>query len=444
MPISKILLALVVPVAAYGYEYGPDPRKTGAPGDAPMSCVAAGCHSGPLNRPGGSVQIVLPNGNTYMPGVKQHIVVKITDPVQKRWGFEMTARLASDLANGQAGDFNPTDNNTQVICNDSGVKPCRASQNIQFIEHTFGGTRRGVMGGITFEFDWTPPPTNAGDVMFYVAANAANGDASPSGDHIYTSQARLAGPCPTGGPKPAVTSGVMNGASFQPGISPNSWITITGTNLASTTRSWSDGDFAGGNLPTQLSCTSVMVNNKPAFVEYISPTQINAIAPDDGSSGPVQVTVTAAGQSSDAASAQLQPLAPAFFLFDGKYLAATHVNGSLLGKAGLFPGAPNATTPANPGEVVIFYGTGFGPTNPAIPPGQVTDQLAPLKTNPVITIGGAPANVSFAGLIPPYAELYQFNVQVPATAASGDQPVVAQAGGILSPSGPSCCFITVK
>ncbi|MGI8989848.1 MAG: choice-of-anchor V domain-containing protein [Bryobacteraceae bacterium] len=302
----------------------------------------------------------------------------------------------------------------------------------------------GVTGGVTFEFDWTPPATNAGDVVFYVAANAANGDRSPAGDHIYTSQLRLLAPCPTGGPKPAITAGVMNGASFQSGISPNSWITITGTNLASTTRSWGDADFAGGKLPTQLSCTGVMVNNKPAFVEYISPTQINAISPDDGSSGPVQVTVTSAGQNSDAAPALLQPLAPAFFLFDGKYLAATHVNNSLLGKMGLFPSAPNLTTPASPGEVVIFYGTGFGPTNPPIPPGQVTDRLAPLVTNPGILIGGAPAVVSFAGLIPPYAALYQFNVQVPATASSGDQPVVAQIGGQSSPNGSTCCFITVK
>ncbi|MDQ2901680.1 MAG: hypothetical protein M3Y07_18065 [Acidobacteriota bacterium] len=439
--------AFLVAFAAYAYEYGPDPRKTGAPGDAPMSCVAADCHSGPINRPGGSVQIVLPNGNSYSPGVKQHIVVKITDPVQKRWGFQMTARLASDLANGQAGDFNPTDNNTQVICNDSGVKPCRASQNVQFIEHTFDGTRLGVTGGITFEFDWTPPATNAGDVMFYVAANAANGDRSPAGDHIYTSQARLTAlaPCPTGGPKPVIAAGVMNGASFHPGISPNSWITIAGTNLASTTRSWGDADFVGGKLPTQLSCTSVTVNNRPAFVEYISPTQINAISPDDGSSGPVQVTVSSAGQNSDGATAQLQPLAPAFFLFDGKYLAATHVNNSYLGKPGLFPSAPNLTTPASPGEVVIFYGTGFGPTNPQIPPGQATDQLAKITTAPfTITIGGAPATVSFAGLIPPYAALYQFNVQVPATAASGDQPVVALIGGQSSPGGTSCCFITVK
>ncbi|MGI8991269.1 MAG: hypothetical protein ACR2I2_17025 [Bryobacteraceae bacterium] len=130
----------MVPFAASALEYGPDPRKTGALGDSPTSCVAADCHSGPINRPGGGgVQIVLPNGNSYTPGVKQHIVVKIADPAQKRWGFQMTARLASDLANGQAGDFNPTDNNTQVICNDSGVKTHRDGKKSPPLEHTFDG-----------------------------------------------------------------------------------------------------------------------------------------------------------------------------------------------------------------------------------------------------------------------------------------------------------------
>ena len=36
---------------------------------------------------------------------------------------------------------------------------------------------------------------------------------------------------------PAIAS-VLNGASFQPGIEAGSWVTIQGTNLANTTRTW--------------------------------------------------------------------------------------------------------------------------------------------------------------------------------------------------------------
>src|SRR5205807_306485 len=181
--------------------------------------------------------------------------------------------------------------------------------------HTRQGTRLGVAQGATFEFDWTPPATNAGDVIFYVAGNAANGNDNETGDHIYTNSVRLLAPCDTGGAKPSINSadGVVNGASFAPGIAPNTYITIRGSNLAPTSRLWQADELAGGKLPTQLSCTSVMVNNKPAYVEFISPDQINAIAPDDAAAGAVQVTVTAAGQTSAPAPATMQTYAPAFF-----------------------------------------------------------------------------------------------------------------------------------
>ena len=440
---AKFVL-IISPVIAYAHKDGPDPRRTGAPGDAPTACADSGCHSLPLNSFGGSVTIILPDGNSYKPGVKQHIMVRVADPAQRRWGFQFTARLAGNPANGQAGDLVPgSDGFTQVLCNDGRATPCRAGAEVQFIEHTVEGTRLGTRDGATFEFDWTPPSNDAGDIVFYAAGNAANGNGDEFGDHIYTTSVRLTN-CPSSGPKPAIT-GVVNGASFEKGIAPNSWITISGTNLSSSTREWGDGDFQGGKLPEGLSCTVVMVNNKAAYVRYVSPTQINAIAPGDNSTGSVQVSVTSVGQTSDGAAVQLQTIEPAFFLFgDGKYLAATHLNNSLLGKNGLFPSAPNLTTPAKAGEVIILYGTGFGPTDPAIPPGQVTDKLAPITTPLTITIGGSPSTVSFKGLVPPFAQLYQFNVQVPATAKAGDADVVAQIGGQSSPKTATCCFITVQ
>jgi uncharacterized protein (TIGR03437 family) len=57
---------------------------------------------------------------------------------------------------------------------------------------------------------------------------------------------------------------------------------------------------------------------------------------------------------------------------------------------------------------------------------------------------GIATKVSFAGLIPGYAGLYQFNVEVPAAAGDGDQPVVAQIGGASSPAGSDCGFLTVQ
>ncbi len=178
------------------YSTGPDPRYSGAPGDNAGACTS--CHQGQaLNTGKGSVKILLSSSNSYSPGVKQHITVQVTDPQQRRWGFQMSARLKSNRANGQAGDFSPSDGFTQVLCDNFKPKPCTADALVQFIEHTSAGTRFGTSGGVAYEFDWTPPATDSGNVVFYVAANAANGDGNLTGDHIYTSSLEITSSQPT-------------------------------------------------------------------------------------------------------------------------------------------------------------------------------------------------------------------------------------------------------
>lgn len=112
----------------------------------------------------------------------------------------MSARLKSDQVNGQAGDFNPSDGFTQVICDNFNPKPCPADALVEFIEHTTAGTRIGVAGGVTFQFDWTPPAVDRGNIVFYVAANAANGDGNLTGDHIYTSSLEITSNNPSAPP----------------------------------------------------------------------------------------------------------------------------------------------------------------------------------------------------------------------------------------------------
>src|SRR5262245_33450254 len=125
---TKLLFCLPVAVlagiapAAFGHSYGPAPRVTGAPGDDAKACTQ--CHTtNALNSGSGSVKIVLQSGAFYIPGVKQRVAVQVADPAQQRWGFELTARLNSDLEKGQAGDFTPIDGFTQVICEDSAPRP---------------------------------------------------------------------------------------------------------------------------------------------------------------------------------------------------------------------------------------------------------------------------------------------------------------------------------
>jgi uncharacterized protein (TIGR03437 family) len=183
-------------------------------------------------------------------------------------------------------------------------------------------------------------------------------------------------------------------------------------------------------MPSQLDNVSVTVNGKSAFVYYISPTQINVLTPPDAINGPVQVQVTNNGTLTAAFTAHGQPLSPSFFVFGGgAYVAATHAGGSLLGLATLYPGA---TTPARPGETIVIYANGFGPTSAAVQSGALS-QSGTLSPLPVVSIGGKTASVTFAGLVAPGE--FQFNVTVPEPLTDGDQPIVATYGGLTTQPG---------
>jgi uncharacterized protein (TIGR03437 family) len=220
---------------------------------------------------------------------------------------------------------------------------------------------------------------------------------------------------------PAISS-VLNGASYQPGIEAGSWVMITGVNLANTTRTWTSGDFTGDNLPTSLSGVSVTIDGKPAFPYYISPTQINVQAPSDSATGAVQVVVDNNSALSAPATAQLQNYAPAFFTNLGtSYAVATNLNYALVG-------TPSA--PASPGQTVVLWGTGFGPTTPQAPAGVAVSGAPSTATLPVVTVGGTQAQVISSVLTTGTAGLYQITIQLPGNLPAGAVPIQASIGGV--------------
>src|SRR5260370_21030015 len=398
-----VMLTGITPIDALAHSYGPPPRVTGAPGDDPRACTQ--CHTGSaLNSGTGSVKIILQSGPFYVPGVKQRLMVRVSDPVQQRWGFELTARLNSDLASGQAGDLTPVDNFTQVICEDYAPKPCASGP--QFITHTWAGTRHGTPVGATFQFDWPPPATNAGPVTVFVAGNAANGNGSPTGDLIYTSSVQLTPVVPA---MPSVTAGnIVSAATGVAGpVAPNSWVTVFGSNLCATTRGWADSDFQNSGMPFSLEGVSVLltVNNTPrvAYVGYVSPTQVNFLLPSNAGAGTTTVQLKNPAGTTTALPITVQASAPPVITSDGKSVLGVHTSSVLLGKA-----APSA-----PGETIVVYGTGLGVTSPALIPGVVPADAYPLATLPQVTIGDATATVTFAGYVPGASVVDQINVQGP-------------------------------
>jgi uncharacterized protein (TIGR03437 family) len=427
------LLILVVPALAFAYAEGPDAAVSGVPGEL-GTCTA--CHSGGSGS--GSVKLAFPGDLTYTPGTKQHLIVTVADPAQGRWGFQATVRQASNTKN-QAGTLTPTDGNTQNVCTQPalqtekfGNKCTSSSTPLEYIEHTLSGTRNGTRNQVTFEFDWTPPATAMGDLTFYVVGNAANGDGSQNGDHIYTAKYTLTVAAPPAPPAPAISqNGVINAAGLGTDFAALTWTTIQGTNLANTTRSYTPDDIVNGNLPTQLDGVGVTIDGTPAVMLSISPTQLTVLSPPDNNTGPVQVVVTNNGTAGPPATITLQAAAPEFFAWNSKYAVLT---------------TPDVTTPPDlnnppvtqptvqPGATVVLWATGFGPANPVPSAGQLVpaDQPYSATNTPVVTIGGVQTQVMSTVLAPGSASLYAVTVVVPDSLSDGDQPVSVQVTGIQS------------
>jgi uncharacterized protein (TIGR03437 family) len=229
-------------------------------------------------------------------------------------------------------------------------------------------------------------------------------------------------------PASPVITDVQNGATFQSGYAPNALWTVKGTNLASTTDTWNNS-IVNGQLPTSLDGVTVTFNGFPAYISYISPTQINLLTPDAGTAiGSVSVNNNGALSNLFNSPGTGNAAAPAFFLWPNNQAVATHLDYTYAVKAGTF--STLATVAAKPGEVIVLWGTGFGPTTPALQTGAVvpSDKTYSASVQPTVTINNIPATVYGAAMAAGYAGLYQIAIQVPASLANGDWPVVASSG----------------
>jgi uncharacterized protein (TIGR03437 family) len=241
---------------------------------------------------------------------------------------------------------------------------------------------------------------------------------------------------PLANPAPAIGSGgVVSASAFGEftSVSPGSWIEIYGSNLAVDSRFWTASDFSGGNAPTSLDGTSVTIGGRPAFIDFISPGQVNALVPSNIPTGVQSMTVTVGSVTSAAYGITVNPVqpgldAPPSFNIGGiQYAVAQFADGTYALPEGAIAGINSR--PAQPGDEVILYGVGFGPVTPNMPAGQLVQQANTLASEFNMSIGGVPAHVLYSGLAPDYTSLYQFNVVVPANSGSGAVPLTFTIGG---------------
>lgn len=206
---------------------------------------------------------------------------------------------------------------------------------------------------------------------------------------------------------------IVNGASYQSALAPGSMISIFGTTLAAA---------------ATLQNVAVSFNGVSAPLSYVSPTQINAQAPYGLTPGSATMLVMASGSTAAAQTVTITAAAPGIFTANQSGSGP----GSIL-RADDYQ-VISTSAPTHAGAFISIYCTGLGELTGAIVAGAPAPN-PPLSTAvlPQVTVGGIAAQVTFSGLAPGYAGLYQVNVQVPAGVAAGSAiPVVLTSAGVSS------------
>ena len=222
---------------------------------------------------------------------------------------------------------------------------------------------------------------------------------------------------------------IVNASDYSTGpFAPNSVLTIFGSNLSWYTHALASSDIVAETVPGQMANVAVYIDNRPAPLLYVSPTQINFLVPGNEISGDVPVRVVRQGVWGPEARITLVDAAPALFDIGNGFAIATHGEGSLL----------TEDSPAQPAEIVVIYATGLGATQPNPSPGQIPQSAAPLLLLDSLTVSldgrTLPSfRIKYAGATPLSAGLYQINLEMPPE--TGPDPLIQVAVGNKADSG---------
>lgn len=141
------------------FSSNPPGARTGAPGEA--NCTM--CHSGEVMSAAGVVDFTLSGGPSYTPGSSYPITISTVGGAKN--GFELTIL---DASNNQVGSFTAGEHSSVTV---EGGK--------EYIRHS-------ASDGVTaWNFEWTAPDVESGELTAYYIMNKSNNNGSTSGDEIF-------------------------------------------------------------------------------------------------------------------------------------------------------------------------------------------------------------------------------------------------------------------
>ncbi len=474
--LAFVLAAVCVPQVAARSGGGPNLTSGGDfPGE--RSCtfchVGSDANSGPGTLTltvGGTAASSEPDAAalTYTPGELIPLIVSFEDTTKFRVGFQLTARSGDGC--GQPGSLAAasSDDGSGIKTGSAACGP--AGSQVQWVTHQ--RPRNG--SSATFAIDWTAPAEDVGPVTIAVAVNGADGSGVMN-DNIYTLQA-VVQPQAAAPAAPVISDGGVTslGDSETPLTTgaPGGIAVISGTGFAEMGEGTQGSVGTDGGLATNTGGVCVEVNQVRAPVLYADATSVFVQIPAETALGPASVQVIGNCDPapddpqevrSNTAMFEIASVQPVLLQVSESMAgaAAVHEDFSLVASEPETPAATDmsamemstpaegdapadasgpAMSPAVPGDVVTFFGTGFGSTDPALASGEIPALSHVLAAESVQLMLGETMvpddHIVFAGATPDVVGLYQLSARIPDAMPAGDFAVSLMVDMQSSPLGP--------
>jgi uncharacterized protein (TIGR03437 family) len=237
----------------------------------------------------------------------------------------------------------------------------------------------------TGRFEWTPDRTQTGKYPITITAVNAAGQTTSAETTID------------------VGSGVPSLEAVERGCSPGAIASLTGSWLAAAGTNLSDPS----GKAMDLGGTKVIMNGAIVPVLIASSDEVRFLCPVLEPETQLQVTVETAVGSSGALGMVMQSASPWIFALDeGDTQGVVSFTGRT--ELAMIRNARKAAQPAQPGDEVVIWGSGFGGG------GQVSVRTVSVQ------VGGGEAEVVSVDAVPGYAGVYTVRVRVPSPITYGD------------------------